>query len=97
MDNNTTTYKSKFKLWIKIISCVLVIAFLWQDIVWANPEAFTRKTEAQNTLQQPTLFAGLNKVEEFERLTFSYLAREIGKAARDHNPETIYTVQRKYI
>ena len=29
---------SRFKTWIKAIALILIIAFIWQDIVWAYPD-----------------------------------------------------------
>ena len=56
MDKDTQIYKSKSKFWIKAISCILIIAFLWQDVMWANPE-IASSLPKNNALQIQTLCA----------------------------------------
>ncbi|MBL7157990.1 MAG: radical SAM protein [Candidatus Omnitrophica bacterium] len=83
-------YKSNFRMWIRVISCVLITAFLWQDVLWANPEAFQPKT---HTLAQPTLATDANKVESFKRWTAFTMEKEIRKTLLRGQKPTLSTIE----
>jgi len=61
MNIKETHHRDKFKKWIKTISFLLVFTFLWQNIVWANPNLAT------NTLSQRTLFTSEDMAIAFKK------------------------------
>ena len=90
MDMNRTKYRSNFKPWMRFVALALVIAFLWQDVVWANPEIGAQKT---STLAQPTLATDPNKIESFKRWTTFTLEKEIRKTLLRGQKPTLSTVE----
>ncbi len=56
-------HKSRFNIWIRTIALILVLAFLWQDLVWANPDF----ADPKNTLQVRTLPTGEDTASAFKR------------------------------
>jgi len=63
---------NKFKLWIRVIALILVIAFLWQDVLWAHPDIL-----AKGTLATKTLPTDQNTAQAFERFTLAYVKHKI--------------------
>ncbi|MFC1576448.1 hypothetical protein ACFL3J_02120 [Candidatus Omnitrophota bacterium] len=61
---------------IKIIAAILVIAFLWQDVVWANPEVTLL---SKTTLAQQTLATTDNKSESIQRYITTCLISTVFK------------------
>jgi RNA polymerase sigma factor (sigma-70 family) len=67
------------KIAFKIISIILIGAFLLQDIAWANPEIVSGNQSAYN-LQIPSLFQGLRniraeKADDIVRANLEYIIR----------------------
>ena len=52
----------RFNAWIRAIALILVITFVWQSVVWANPDVFSlpcRQAGARSTLGVPSAFQSL--------------------------------------
>jgi len=73
---------------IRAIALILAIAFLWQGIVWANPDL------PKTTLAQRTLPSTENKAESFERLVLAYVNRLIHR--KGAHLSTLHTVEHEW-
>jgi len=73
---------------------MVVITFLWQGIVWANPDIFNSVNMSRDTIQIETLFSLPNN---FHRLTIDLLQEAIEKGKRNNEPITINDVKRTLI
>jgi len=70
MEGPRETHIRNFNVYTKIISIILLISFIWQNAVWANPDFANPKTNS-STLQIRTLFT--NKASQ-HRIVGRFLA-----------------------
>lgn len=86
MEANKRHYRSKFDLWVRIIALILAIAFLWQDIVWAQPDIGRINTA---TLAQPTIPTTEDKAVSFQRFATAYINNKLQENPHDSTLSTV--------
>ena len=87
-DKNTNKrgHKPKFGKLIRVISYILIITFLWQDVVWAYPDPSEFKA---HKLAPQGLFKGQDKEEGFRFWTALQIHKAISKETKTHPLKTI--------
>ncbi|MGB2706132.1 MAG: PIG-L family deacetylase, partial [Candidatus Omnitrophota bacterium] len=69
----------KTNIVFKLVAITLVIAFLWQGIVWAYPDIASK-----TTLAPQGLATSEDKAASFERFAIQYLKTKLGKNPQSH-------------
>ena len=77
-------HKTRFNVFIKAIAIVLAIAFVWQDVVWANPELCTFQKPQTSNLATKTLATNDDRAESFKRFATVYITASISEATKRH-------------
>lgn len=87
MNMITRQYKSYFPAWMRIIASILVITFLWQDVIWAYPDINnSRRTSQKDTLQVETI---LSNPKNFHIATPSLIQQAIENSVASRNELTL--------
>jgi len=87
---STFSKKKYSKICIKVIANLIIIAFLWQSIAFANPEVFYFQNKT--ALVQPTLATGEDKALSFERYVVKLLNETVFSDRKNVTLRTLRTM-----